>query len=172
MASSSAAAAMASADASQLGGTSDASQLEGSSETRIVSRFRIGSFNVGVDQNLLAGKRCNKTLKKVEDLIATCVQDSALDIMNLSEFGSHRQGLHACRPPIHADDMEIFQTYPHPFVRVNNNYLTAWAFDADTSQFGVQSVTDIAPHAGGIVRTVLDHVVPTKADDDDPESMD
>ena len=96
---------MASADAPQLGGTSDASQLEGSSETRIVSRIRIGSFNVGVDQNMLAGKRCNATLKKVEDIIATCVRDSALDIMNLCESGGHRQGLHACRPPIDPLDM-------------------------------------------------------------------
>ena len=31
---------------------------------------------------------------------------------------------------------------------------------------------DIAPHGGGIVRTVLDHVVPTRADDDDMEAMD
>ena len=76
---------------------------------RHVSRIRIGSFNVGVDQNMLTGKRCNKTLKNVEDIITTCVQDSALDIMNMSEVGNHRQGLHACRPPIHADDMEIFQ---------------------------------------------------------------
>ena len=30
---------------------------------------------------------------------------------------------------------------------------------------------DIAPHHGGIVRTLLDHVVPTEADDDDAESM-
>ena len=30
---------------------------------------------------------------------------------------------------------------------------------------------DIAPHGGGIVRTVLDHVVPTKADDHDWEDM-
>ena len=31
---------------------------------------------------------------------------------------------------------------------------------------------DLAPHGGGIVRTVLDHVVPTKADDYDFEAMD
>ena len=31
---------------------------------------------------------------------------------------------------------------------------------------------DIAPHGGGIVRTVLDHVVPTTADDDDLAAMD
>ena len=30
---------------------------------------------------------------------------------------------------------------------------------------------DIAPHHGGIVRTLLDHVLPTEADDDDAESM-
>ena len=31
---------------------------------------------------------------------------------------------------------------------------------------------DLAPHGGGIVRTVLDHVVPTKADDYHFEAMD
>ena len=30
----------------------------------------------------------------------------------------------------------------------------------------------IAPHGGGIVRTVLDHVVPTRANEDDLEAMD
>ena len=30
----------------------------------------------------------------------------------------------------------------------------------------------IAPHGGGIVMTILDHVVPTRADDDDLEVMD
>ena len=34
------------------------------------------------------------------------------------------------------------------------------------------SYEDIAQHGGGIVRTLLGHVVPTEADDDDAESMD
>ena len=131
-----------------------------------------------------------KTLSKVEYIIKVCVQDWGLDIMNLSELGSHRQGLHACRPPIHADDTEIFQTYPHPFVRVNNNYLTAWAFDADTAQFGVQAATDKAEilsltspickpemvvhtfRNGDGVTLVLGNVAATEEDDDSAESMD
>ena len=109
LASASASATMAFSDASQLGGTFDASQLEGSSPKRHVIQLRIGSFTVGINQGMLDGKRCRKNLRKVEYIITTCVQDWGLDIMNLSEFGGHRQGLHACRPPIHADDMEIFQ---------------------------------------------------------------
>ena len=103
-------------DASQLGGTFDASQLEGSSPKRHVIQLRIGSFNVGILQGMLDGKGRSKNLRKVEDNITTCVQDWGLDIMNLSEFGGHRQGPHARRPPIHADDMEIFQnkTCPQP----------------------------------------------------------
>ena len=86
-----------SVDASQFAGRSagsdsaDASQLGGSS-ARTVSMFRIGSFNVGVDQDMLVSMRTFEYMRKVEDVITTCVQDAGLHIMNLCELGGHQQG--------------------------------------------------------------------------------
>ena len=108
--------------------------------------MRIGSFNVGVNQDMLEGQSKERHLAKVEDIIATCVQDMGLDIMNLCEFGGHRKGSHACMPPIDPLEMRIFgpTTSPRPAISVNNNYLTAWAFHGDASQFAAfrQAVTD------------------------------
>ena len=103
-----------SADASQLGGSfagtvvgtgaasgsADASPLGeiqqgGSSAGTVVGTvcvLRIGSFNVGIDQNMLEGKEAGKYILKVEDIITTCVQDGGLHIMNLCELGGHKQG--------------------------------------------------------------------------------
>ena len=64
----------ASADASQLGG----SQQGGSSAGTVVGTvcvLRIGSFNAGIDQNMLQGKRAGKYISKVEDIITTYVPD-------------------------------------------------------------------------------------------------
>jgi hypothetical protein len=55
--------------------------------------MRIGSFNVGVHQDMLTSKKMHTYMHKVEDIITTCVQDSGLHIMNLCEFGGHLQGL-------------------------------------------------------------------------------
>ena len=55
----------ASADASQLGGSSaDASQLGGSSDGTVYM-FRIGSFNLSLDQKLLTSKGFPKYMRKV-----------------------------------------------------------------------------------------------------------
>ena len=54
--------------------------------------FRIGSFNVGVDQDMLVSMRTFEYMRKVEDVITTCVQDAGLHIMNLCELGGHQQG--------------------------------------------------------------------------------
>ena len=103
---------------------------------------RIGSFNLGVTQAMLENKDYPRVLRNIENIVIACVQDGALDIMCFCELGGHREGFQACRPPIHPTEMKIFSTPPHPCVSVNNNYLAAWGFVADTSQFGGQNVTD------------------------------
>ena len=125
------AAAGSSGDASQLAGSSgDASQLAG------VQSIRIGSFNVGVHQDMLTSKNWRKCLRKVEHIIRTCVQDVGLHIMNLCELGGHLGGL--AQAGISEFDMDIFQGSAAPFVDVNSNYLIAWGFGADANQLGVR----------------------------------
>ena len=82
------AAAGSSGDASQLADSSgDASQLAG------VQTIRIGSFNAGVPQGILTGKSSRKCMRKVEQIITTCVTDMGLHIMNLCELGGHLGGV-------------------------------------------------------------------------------
>ena len=101
MAAASGSAAMASSgDASKLARRSaesasgDASQLAGSS-IGTVHMVCSGSFNVGIEQNMLTSKRCRHYIGKVEDVVTACVQDAGLHIMNLCEFGSLCQGVRA-----------------------------------------------------------------------------
>ena len=146
------AAASSSRDAYQLAGRSqgsvsvDASQLSGSSDGTSYM-FRIGSFNFGIEQKMLTGKRCRDYMRKAQDIITTCVQDAGLHIMNGCEFGGHRQGLSAAG--IHAKDMSLFQGTYAPSVSSNSNYLTAWGFDADTTQFGVRAAAPSRTHMLG-----------------------
>ena len=115
-----------------------------SSGARLVSTIRIGSFNIGVTQKMLEGKNKNRYLHNIDDVITLCVQDHALDMMCLCELGGHREGFQACRPPIRAEDLRVFQTNPSPSVIINNNYFLAWGFVADASQFGVQKLRTAA----------------------------
>ena len=63
-------------------GSGDASQPAGRSYGRVYT-FRIGSFNVGVYQDMLTSRFVRKYMHKVEYIIRTCVVDSGLHIMNL-----------------------------------------------------------------------------------------
>ena len=56
--------------------------------------------------------------------------------MNLCEFGGHRQGPSAAG--ISLFDMKSFQSPAAPFVTISSSYLTAWRFDADSTQFGMR----------------------------------
>ena len=119
--------------------SSDAAQLRDDSRGGKVSRIRIGSFNVDVSQNMLEVGNVREVLRQTENIIITCVKDRALDVMNLCSLGGHGQGLDSCTPPIHPRTMNIFNIpwdSPGPFVSVDRNYLTAWAFHADASKPG------------------------------------
>ena len=138
--------AMASTDASQLGGlpAGASSSADGSSDES-VCMVRIGSFNVGVAQEQLTSDgKIRGCLHKVENIIAGCVQDAGIHIMNLCELGGYCQGLPAAG--IYADNMEIFQGPEAPRVAIDCNYLTAWGFDADTTQFGMKTTEASTTH--------------------------
>ena len=103
--------------------------------------LRIGSFNAGIDQNMLKSKKAQQYVHKLEDIITACVQDAGLHIMNFCEVGGHRQGLP--KAGIHGHDVKIFRHQPRvaaPSVIINDNYLTVYGFDADATQHGVKAV--------------------------------
>ena len=68
--------------------------------------FRVASFNIGINQHMLNARRTPQYLDDTERIIETCATDSRLHIMNLCEFGGHRQGLDAAN--IDTLDMNIF----------------------------------------------------------------
>ena len=75
-------------------------------------------------------------MQKVEDIVATCVQEGALHLISLCELGDHRQGLK--RANINYQDLSIFKVGKGPLASVVYNYLTAWNFDTDASQLSVR----------------------------------
>ena len=114
-----------SADASQLGGSSGGSTC----------MVRIGSFNLGMQQEMLTSSKQSRHLQKTEDIITICVQEG-VHFINLCEFGGHRRG--PSEAGISLLDMKIFQGPTAPSFSIHSNYLTAWGFGADTNQFGVR----------------------------------
>ena len=115
--------------------------MSGASSTGLwapVTDIHIGSFNIGIHQDMLTCKGTQGYLDQTEYIIAKCAKDGQLDIMNLCELGGHRLGFAAAG--IDETDMEIFRGTSAASVIVNSNYLTAWGFDADTAQFGVTAI--------------------------------
>ena len=106
--------------------------------TTTVNTVRVGTFNIGVDQQMLRGKSAAKYLHKIDDILATCVSQGCLDIMWLSELGGHRQGMAAANIRYHV--LDCFKPGTGPRANVNANYLTSWNFNADATQLGVQEI--------------------------------
>ena len=73
-------------------GSGDTSQLAGSSD-ETVCMFRVGSFNVDIDQNMRTRKRCRQHGPKIEYILTTTVQDAGLHFVDLCELDSLRQKL-------------------------------------------------------------------------------
>ena len=102
-----------------------------------IATFRVGSFNIGINQEMLNAKRTPQYLDDTERIIQTCVTEYRLQVMNLCELGGHRQGLEAAN--INPLDMNIFRGTAAASVSVDSNYLTAWGFNVDTPQFDVRA---------------------------------
>ena len=112
-----------------------------------VSMFRIGSFNIGVDQSELTSQNAKAVLDKAENIITTCVKNFGLHIINLCEFGGHLQGLSDAG--ISAKDMKIVDGPQGALVIVNSNYLTSCGFNDDTIQFDVKAIRTFRIAQGG-----------------------
>ena len=112
--------------------------MPGASAYTEVTTIRIGSFNVGVDQNMLTGRGAQQHLDKIEEIIATCAEDKDLQIMNMCEVGGHRLGFTAAN--INVLDMNIFRGTSAFSVSVDSNYLTAWGFNVVAPQRDVTSM--------------------------------
>ena len=106
--------------------------------------LRIGSYNVGIQQNMLASKNVQSICKHLGEIIATCVEEWGLHIMNFCEVGGHMQGLH--KAGINIRDLTIFESSDGPRVSVQHNYLTAWNFEADAEQAYVQETQAAVRH--------------------------
>ena len=104
---------------------------------------KIGSFDIGVNQTMFTANKATRArhIAKIEDIIATCVQEGSLDIFSLSELGDHGHGLHAAS--IWPSDLTIFKPTGIDFL-VEGAYMTVWGFKPDATHLGaMNSVTCI-----------------------------
>ena len=104
---------------------------------------KIGSFDIGVNQTMFTANKATRArhIAKIEDIIATCVQEGSLDIFSLSELGDHGHGLHAAS--IWPSDLTIFKPTGIDFL-VEGAYMTVWGFKPDATHLGaMNSVTYI-----------------------------
>jgi len=107
--------------------------------------LRIGSFNVGVDQNMLTSNRTAQYMERIQDILAICVQDAGLHVFSFCELGGHRQGLEAAG--IDFRDFRIFEEGAGPKARVDENYMTVLNCGTDASQLSVQPVGPPTRHS-------------------------
>ena len=129
-----------------------------------VVSLRIGSFSVGILQEMLAKKHTCNCLLKLQNIILTCVEEAGLDIMNFCEVGGHKQGLKSAgMDPL---DLTIFHGVDAPCVDVVNNYFTAWGFEDHRDQCRLNIVKDATQHT--LTSTCYDPelVIHTFANDD------
>ena len=102
-----------------------------------IATFRVGSFNIGVYQDMLNGKNAMHSVDYTERIIKECVAKGRLHVMNLCELGGHRQGLEAA--DINPLDMKIFTGPAAFYFSIQDNYLTVWGLNHDAPHFDVRS---------------------------------
>jgi hypothetical protein len=114
--------------------------------------IRVGTFNVGVTQEMLMGKCCEKWLSKLEHVVQTLVSEGQLDLLSLCEVGGHKEGFSTAH--IHVHDLGVFKH--HKKVRVDENYLSTWGHREDASQLLDLLESQVLPlHASAICEAQL-----------------
>ena len=98
--------------------------------------LRIGSFNVGVEQSSLTGKKKKTVMDKTADVIMDCVQAHNLHMFSLCELGGHKQGLEQTEM-VYQDHLSECEAL------VCQNYMTAWNFHVDASGLEVEPNYDL-----------------------------
>ena len=88
-----------------------------------IATFRVGSFNIGVLQDMLTGKNTQKCIDWTEHIIKECAEEGKLTVMNLCELGGHKKGLLAA-------DL-------NPFAMTTT--ITVWGLNHDAPHFDVRS---------------------------------
>ena len=77
-----------------FGSASQPADAGGASQPRAKMKVkcRVGTFNVGITQDMLTGRHQNKRLSTLERVVQTLVSEGQLDLLCLCEVGHHKQG--------------------------------------------------------------------------------
>ena len=103
-----------------------------------VVNLRLGSFNVGINQNqFISPKATKKVMQHLDRIIHNCVMDGDLDMISMCEVGGHLEGMPAAG--ISAGDLPILQQARIEYA-ASQNYLSCWNFSADAPQLGFQQL--------------------------------
>jgi len=101
-------------------------------------KLRLGSFNVGINQNQFkTTKAMRKVMQHLDRIIHKCVMDGVLDMISVCEVEGHLQGMPAAG--ISAGDLSVLARGAIQYSNVQN-YLSCWNFKADASQPGLQQL--------------------------------
>ena len=91
---------------------------------------------------MLVGKKCNTYLAKLNNVIATLVQEGLLDVLSMCEIGGHQEGFKSAG--INVADLQVLEN--GPLSSNVQNYLTLWNFNADASQPSVKMLLEAKVH--------------------------
>ena len=92
-------------------------------------RVRIGTYNVGVFQQMLTSKKLRNVIADLRRVTHTCVTEGELDIMCFCEFGGHLEG--PADAGIFIGDMNFFCAGAN--ISQLQNYVTLWNFNKGAS---------------------------------------
>ena len=107
--------------------SSSSSSVHQPTDNSNIIHLRIGSFNVGIEQELLEHHKSRESFLSFQDILLTCLDDVGLDVMNFCGVGGPKKGIRAAG--IDPLDLEIFRRKNGPLFDVNNDYLTTWDFE-------------------------------------------
>ena len=123
---------------------SSSSSVDQPTDKSKIIHLRIGSFNVGMDQELLESDKSRESFQTLQPILETCFDDVALDIMNLCGVGGSKKGIGAAGISVH--DLKMFRQIDGPNVDVNNNYFTIWHSDETPGKCRLNIVKDASSH--------------------------
>jgi hypothetical protein len=93
--------------------------------------MRVGTFNVGVLQKQLRGRKAHKVMESLDRIIGTCAHDGELDIFTMCGVGGHRRGLSDAGQQ--AANLSVIRQGSAQ-CSTAQNYLSVWNFRADAYQ--------------------------------------
>ena len=126
--------ALASSSASASRGASQPARAREGAAREQMPFMTLASFNFGIDQGMLNGKRVAKHCQNFARLCVKIVDAVEADVLFGCEVGGFRGGFSKARPPIHLVDILNVPFGDTVHFSEVTNYVSVWNFCGDASQ--------------------------------------